>query len=428
MPAHSQSNSPASRGAWFLPLVLAGLGVLGWACQDSGGSNDSSDDDSGNEDGTESADGTSDGSSEVTRQDVLASIATQVIVPSTADFATQAASLQSAVDAYAAAHTDEATLQAAQDSWRETMSQWQRLELMQVGPAASSLAGIAGEDVRDEIYSWPTADTCAVDRALADEDYAADTFFVTELVWAYGLDALEYLLFAAGDEHTCPTQVQLDGPWAALSDDERASRRATYAAVLAGHIADQASTLATRWDPAGDDYAALLANPGSGDSPYASDVEALDEIFRSMFYVDKQTKDAKLGLPLGLVTGCDAVPCLDLLENPWSADAGPAIVANLSVLRDLIQGGSDPETADGFDDLLEQMGEGQIASTLLADIDSAIATIEALDAPLAQVIASDTAQGEAVHAAVKNVTDTLKGPFVMALMLTIPAEGAGDHD
>ena len=26
------------------------------------------------------------------------------------------------------------------------------------------------------------------------------------------------------------------------------------------------------------------------------------------------------------------------------------------------------------------------------------------------------------------VTDTLKGPLVMALMLTIPAEGAGDND
>ena len=425
MPSLTKIDPPASRGTWLLPLALAGLGVLGWACQDPGSSDDSS-----NEGGAD--DGDSDGSDAITRGDVLRSIATQVIVPSTTEFASRADSLRGAVDALVAAQSSgtdvEAARQAAQDSWRAAMDQWQELELMQVGPAASSLAGIGGEDLRDEIYSWPTADTCAVDRAMVDEDYTADSFVATELVWAYGLDALEYLLFVDGDAHTCPTQVQLDGPWAALSADERTSRRAAYASVLAANIADQANALATRWDPAGDDFAALLGNPGQGDSPYASDTEALDEVFRAMFYIDKQSKDAKLGLPLGIIEGCDAVPCIDLLENPWSTDAGPSIVANLRVLRTLVQGGPDPETADGFDDLLEQMGEGEIATTLLTDIDNAIATLEAIDAPLSQVIASDPAQVEAAYGAVKSVTDTLKGPFVMALMLTIPAEGAGDHD
>ena len=419
MLSSTRVDSPASRWAWLFPLALGGVGLLGWACQEPTNGNSRGGQDT-------------DGSDEITRRDVLRSIAAQVIVPGTAEFASRATALSTAVDALAAARSSgadvEAARQAARDSWHEAMSQWQELELMQVGPAASSLAAIGGEDLRDEIYSWPTADTCAVDRAIVDEDYGGDGFVENSLVWVYGLDALEYLLFTNTDEHTCPSQVQLDGPWMALSGDELDTRRAAYASVLAAHIAEQANALATRWDPSGGNFAGALGNPGEGDSPYANDLEALDQVFHAMFYIDKQTKDAKLGLPLGLVEGCDAVPCVSLLENPWSDDAGPSLVANLRMLQALVQGGPDPETAAGFDDLLEQMGEGAIALTLLRDIDTAIATIEAIEAPMSEAIATDVAQVEAAYGAVKKVSDTLKGPFVTALMLTIPAEGAGDAD
>src|SRR5690606_2749580 len=119
---------------------------------------------------------------------------------------------------------------------------------------------------RDAIYSWPTVDTCSIDRAIADEDYAQPDFFATAYVYAYGLDALEYLLFVHDAEHTCPAQVQLDVPWTALGFDEIERRRAAYADVLATEIARQAGVLANRWSPAGDDLAALLAEPGAGDS------------------------------------------------------------------------------------------------------------------------------------------------------------------
>ncbi|MEM9461950.1 MAG: imelysin family protein [Myxococcota bacterium] len=418
----ARSQTSDSSTSWLLPLAFAGLGVLGWACQDGGGADASGDGATSDGDDEGMVDG------EVTRGDVLASIANNVLVPSTADFVGTAESLQAAVQAYADAADPEEPLAAAQQAWRDAMVHWQQLELMQVGPAAPALNGIGGEDLRDAIYSWPTADTCSVDRALVDEAYAQDDFFTTQLVWAYGLDALEYLLFVHDADHTCPTQVQLDGPWAALSIEEIEQRRAQYARVVAQGIAAQASALAARWSPEGDDFAAALAQPGQGASPYASEAEALDEVFRAIFYVDKQTKDAKLGLPLGLVDGCPAVPCINLLESPWSAESTRAIEANLRALKLMVQGGADPETAAGFDDLLEGIGQPQIANDLLGRIDAAIAVAEGFGDPLQQAVASDPAAAEALHGAVKEVTDILKGPFVMALMLTIPAEGAGDAD
>lgn len=415
----------ASLRPWLLPIVLASLGALGWACRDLG------------EDGDGGPGSTSDGDSDdggaVDRAAVLESIAQQVLVPGTADFATRAQALDTAVQAHASAVAADPTtadepLAAAQAAWRDAALHWQQLEVMQIGPAAPSIAGLGGEDRRDAIYSWPTADTCAVDRALAEARYEADDFFQTELVLSYGLDALEYLLFVHDDGHTCPAQVQLDGPWAALGPDEIERRRGAYAARLATEIAAQGAALAERWAPAGGDFAAALAEPGQGASPYASEAQALDDVFRAMFYADKQTKDGKLGVPLGVVEGCAAVPCVSLMEAQWSGDAAPFIAANLRGLQLLLDGGPDPATAVGFDDLLAELGQEQIAQTLRTDITEAIALAEGLPAPLTQLVATDPAQAQALYDAIKDVTDTLKGPFVMALMLTIPAEGAGDND
>jgi len=186
--------------------------------------------------------------------------------------------------------------------------------------------------------------------------------------------------------------------------------------------------LALRWSADGGDFGALLSEPGEGDSPYNSDSEALDEVFRAIFYLDKVTKDGKLGLPLGLIDGCPTAPCGALLETPWSGAAAPAVLANLQGLRLMIQGGPDAEAAHGFDDLLEEAGQGQVGRTLLTQIEAAIAAAQAFDQPLQEAITTAPDDVADLHDSVKAVTDTLKGPFVIALMLTIPAEGAGDAD
>jgi predicted lipoprotein len=446
---------PRAVHPWLVPLALASVGAWGWACQDtsdgggSGNGGDASNDDVDDADGSgpdpddDDSDGTGDddadgsgggsgGNGTATPTKVLASIGARVITPATEELAKRAAALRSAVDSFAVAamagEVVDASLAGAQEQWRQVMAQQQQLEVMQIGPAGSSLVAIAGEDLRDAIYSWPTADTCSVDRALVAQDYLAKDFFVTELVWAYGLDALEYLLFGMGDAHTCPAQVQLDGPWAAIDGAERMRRRAAYAAVVAGGIADKSAELAERWNPDGGDFGALLAAPGEGDSPYTDPAQALDEVFRAMFYVEKVTKDAKVGIPIGIVAGCAVPPCIDMMELPHSGVAATALRANLEALALMVKGGPDSASAHGFDDLLDQIGEKQIADDLLAAIDVAIAATDAYELSLQSELATDPAALDDLYASIRGVTDILKGPFVMALMLTIPADGAGDND
>jgi hypothetical protein len=82
----------------------------------------------------------------------------------------------------------------------------------------------------------------------------------------------------------------------------------------------------------------------------------------------------------------------------------------------------------GFDDLLVGAGHAELATELHGAIEGAIADANAIEGALQQTIVADSPRVEQLHGRVKDVTDILEGPFVMALMLTLPEEGAGDAD
>ena len=137
-------------------------------------------------------------------------------------FQEEAAALTHALEEWEAAYSageDVTKWQAmAQDQWVLTMGAWAKLDVMQIGPQASSLSAVSGGDIRDEIYSWPTSvNACVVDQITANESFLNGEFIAQTLVNGYGLDALEHLLFA-DFETNCPAQVPplSDGRWDAL--------------------------------------------------------------------------------------------------------------------------------------------------------------------------------------------------------------------
>ena len=239
---------------------------------------------------------------------LLAVVGPDVIEPALARFETEAVALSSILEELEAAHDagdDVTELNAqAQEQWVSTMAAWAELDLMQIGPQASSLSAVAGGDIRDEIYSWPSSvNACRVDQITADSSFESANFFTENLVNGYGLDALEHLLFADQDT-SCPAQVPplSNGAWDDLGEDGIALNRVRYARVLSAHLETQASDLIETWSADGDNYSGHLARTTS-DTPYGSDQEALNAVFDALFYLEKTTKDVKLAKPLGLIPG-----------------------------------------------------------------------------------------------------------------------------
>lgn len=399
----------------LLPLCLAATGCNGGA-------------------GSSGPGGSSGGGGDFDRRALLAQFANGVVLPLYSEAASTAAVLADAVDAYAAEATAAGAatvaLEAARAAWLTAWRAWQRAEVLVLGPAAP--VGFSPEAVglRDEIYSWPIVNPCRIDQALVAREYEAEDFIADSLVNVYGFDALEYLLFFDGTDNQCAPQLDInsDGSWDALGADELTRRRAQYAAVVARAVADNTAALLAAWQPDDGGFATRLASAGEEGSPYATVQDALDDVFAAIFYVEVITKDLKLAEPLNLNGACSAAPCLDEVESPWADAGAAAIAANLEALAWAVRGGGSDTNAVGFDDWLVAVGQEALATQLLADIAAAIAAAEGLEGSLRQALVEDLASVEALHTAVKKVTDQLKNNFSTLLLLTIPSDAAGDTD
>lgn len=399
-----------------LKILATVVGLLIWACAEVNGGQDQP----------------FPGDEELLR-DLLESEADNVLGPSFVAFAASAHELEAATSAYATVVAQggadvEASRVTAQQAWLDAAANWQLLEVMQLGPAGSSTDAIGGEDLRDEVYSWPGVNDCRIDQEIVLGEFDQADFIETRLVNAYGLDAVEYLLFWSGPENACSPQLPInaEGQWDALGSEEIDRRRAAYAASISGSLASTADDLAATWDSGGD-YNAWLANPTAPDSPYGSIRSAMDELMRVMFYVDLWVKDAKVSVPAGLMD-CPTPTCPAALESRHARASKAHVVANLEGLQRLYLGGPSAEEGTGFDDLLMSIGEDELSRAITSELTAAIQEVEAVEGSFLDALTADENALDESHAAIKRVTDLLKGDFATVLTLQIPKDGAGDAD
>lgn len=364
--------------------------------------------------------------SDTLRAEVVAALATNVLYPEIQSFETIAATLDTAVAAYAAAPTDTALGDAARQAWRDAMEAWQRLELMQVGPLGYPATTVAGQGLREEIYSWPVVSRCGMDEHLVAQTYTPPATLAAEPVNVRGFAALEYLLFNTNTGNSCGSlnAINSTGTWNAIADLD--VRRANYASSVATLIHQQATAIRQEWDPAGGNFLATISNAGMSGSVYPSAQEALNGISNGMFYIDLVTKSMKVAIPAGISASCGAESCPASVESALSDSSLLHIKTNLIAYRLLVTGGDG--AALGFDDLLYSIDQGDLVALMLADIDAAIAAVDAVPGPLETAVVMNPLEVQALHDALKTMTDLLKGQFIGLLDLDRPMAAAGDND
>lgn len=363
------------------------------------------------------------------RTALLTSVTDNVILPAYQRFAEATAALADAAETYAQAVGTpgaQAARTAVQGAFVDAFDRMQYAEVLQLGPYGAAARFAGGQNLRDEVYSWPVVNACQVDVKLVEEAYAEADFFDVSLVNVYGFDALEYLLFVDGAANSCPTPARInqDGSWQALSAGELEARRANYAAVVARGIATNASTLLSAWTSG---FANELRGAGLDSATYGTSQEGLDALFASMFYVELQVKDSKLAAPLGISADCATTTCPELLESQYADLSVTAVQKNIEAFSDVYYGGPASTTGRyGFGDLLRASN----ATELAEDMEEAMALV-ATRAPLVVEPIRESLDAEpplALHEALRNLTTLLKTQFVSVLALRVPNEGAADND
>lgn len=346
---------------------------------------------------------------------------------SSAEFETAAVALHTQTQAWVA-NPGAQSLQSAQVAFHEAMDAWQVLEVVRFGPASGiTIAG--GQDLRDQIYSWPLVSRCSVEEELVAKGYEREDFGAL-LINRRGLAALEYLLFYEGADTACAatSPIVANGSWASLPADEHQRRKRAYAARITGDLVARASALRTAWEPAGGNFHQTLASPGGSNKTFATSQQALNAVSDAMFYIEAEVKDMKLAGPLGL-RDCGPNVCPELLESRFAHRSRRNIERNQEGVRRLMFGCGANREGQGFHDLLVSSSAQHTAQRLL-DADEKFAAALAQLAPLElnEALTADTAKVRAVHDALKLSTDLLKTEFSTVLDLELPMSVEGDND
>lgn len=304
------------------------------------------------------------------------------------------------------------------EAWKKAMAAWQRLEVMQFGPTGSSLKP-GGLDLRDHIYAWPLFSRCAVDDVMVSKQYEAGVDRL--LVNRRGLTALEYVLFYEGDDVSCSA-----AGWAALTPAERTARKQAFAAALAADVKQQADALVAAWEGG---FVDTMRTAGPGNRVYTTTAGAMNRVSDAMYYLEKEVKDVKLAVPMGL-RECAAAPCLTALESQYAKHDVENLRANLVGFRLLLEGCDDDDYAGiGFDEALVAVNAGDLAVRMRANLEASQRALDAIDgADLHAALVDDPASVRAFYDAVKSVTDLLKSEFVTVLDLEPPMGLEGDND
>ena len=352
------------------------------------------------------------------RRELLTNYATNIVAPDLQQFQDDADSLQAAVTAYAAT-PDPTTLLAAQEAWTTAMLQWQRLELMQLGPLAPASMATAGESYRDRIYSWPLTNSCRVDQETAENNFGDPEVLLTEGVNGRGLDALEYLLFVETTENSCVANADLNtsGDWAAISDVTMA--RAAHAVAVTADLTRSANSAVEAWTA----FAPELGSAGDTSGLFANTRQPLNELTNALFYLEAELKDMKLGEPSGTLVCVDPT-CPDALELPLSQTSLQAAIVNLDTFETIFTGGA----GFGFDDLLDFVGAPEVSQSIQTAIVSAREALAQVDGPLIDALDNDHTDVVAAYEAVREITLILKTQFISILDLELPQRAEGDND
>jgi predicted lipoprotein len=356
------------------------------------------------------------------RASILENLGKKVILPELSRFEDAAEDLRAAIEE--ATNSPDAPPEEAREAFASAMERWQLLEMMQIGPLAPMSRG--GQDYRDEIYSWPVRNNCRVDQALAKGEYTDDAL-ADDTINARGLDALEYLLFTEGLDNSCASTIDIneDGSWAALSEQDIRQGRLDYSLALAELLVETAGDARAAYHPDGGDFVGELASAGEKDSVYASSQEAFNDWAEALFYLDLQVKDMKVGEPAA-IQDCPISQCL--VELPAAKLSKRAIVQNLQSFDLQFFGGNRPDDGPGLDDLLIDLEQRKLAEKMAELLDQAHSSANALPDPLGEGLEEGTAEVQETYDAIKAVTDLFETEIFSVLSLELPDSGASDSD
>lgn len=357
------------------PLLLAAL-VLGLAACDSGSDTDPPAD-------------------TFDRSELLANVASEIIVPSYEALHESVDALDAAVAAFATDPTA-TNLEAAQGALRAARLAWQDASLFQFGPAESVA-------LRTSLNTYPV-DVDRVEANVASGDYILGAVDNRDAV---GFPTLGYLLHGVGDG-----EDEILAAYAAAPD---AAARLTYLQDNVDFIAEAVDATAEAWSPGGD-YLGMFLSEANAGVDVGSSLGMMINAF--ILHYERFIRDGKIGIPAGVRSA--GVPRPTSTEAYYGGYSAELAAASLRAVQRLFRGDAlSGASGTGLDDYLQALDAQPLAAQIVTELDEAIAAVEALEDPLAEQIERDNDPVLAAFQELQDVIVLLKADMTSILGVTI---------
>ncbi|PWJ58006.1 putative lipoprotein [Dyadobacter jejuensis] len=345
---------------------------------------------------------------ESTRAEVIASVGTQVILPTIQVFASESQKLNTLAESVATDRLEQANLEELQQNWLQLATAWKKVSLYSMGP-------IDDDFLESGIY-YTSVNTSGIESYIA-KSTPVDAALIGSLGAAYkGIPAIEYLLFGNNES----VEVQLEKYQGAT-----ASQRIQYLKALCADLKIKAADLESKWNSSGGNYIKTFTDASGRDIN-----SSLGKLSNKMINMIYTIKDERIGAPNG--TRNNGTPQPALVDAPYSDESLALLKAEIEGIQGAFTGDLAGGTSGlGLDDLLNQVGAqsetGLLSTKINSQFDAVYTKIDMIQVPLSRAVTEQSQLVTDLYTEVKKLQVLLEVDMInnLGVLLTF-SDNDGD--
>ena len=330
------------------------------------------------------------GNNALDRSPMLAHYANNYITPAYSDMVAKLTELKTKIDAFTTA-TGPTTMQSAQTAWRNAYITWQKVDMLEFGPAEATV-------LRGYMNIYPVT-TSKVNNNIAAGSFDLEQFGNRD---AQGFPALDYLL----------NGTTLD----MYVSDAQANNRKLYLQAVAAKMLEKVTSVKNEWDA----YKTTFV--GATGTDVNSSLSQMVNAY--VLYYERYLRSGKIGLPVGAMTGV-AKP--EIVEAFYSPDLSKELaVTALNSVLNFYSGKSYDGTTTGesMKSYLAALGTQDENGVLMAEyieteINAAITSLNGLNTTIYNSVQNNRAQVLTIYDELQDVVPLLKVDMVSAFSISI---------
>ena len=301
---------------------------------------------------------------------LLTEVTTNIIMPTIANFKTQAKLFDDSVTNYLS-NPSEANLNTARTQWIQTALSYEETYSFHIGVARARF-------LHQAIYNWPTV-------ASSIEDFIENSEVTEETVAAISpqikaLAGLEYLLFKGDVASTNQEFIANE-------------KRRDYLKLSSTFIVSQADRLSNIWAADGEDYSNTFIN---------SDESGIDAPFNLLFNGLNNAVDTgkvtKIGKPAGLEKSSITNP--EIVQAPYSDQSLALLLRSIEIVEEVFFSTSNTNIADYIFFISKDDG---LSNDIQIAVNEVKEAIDAIPVPLSEAVDGNAAEVENLHTKLTNL-------------------------